>query len=352
MDKNRIRFGVIGCGQVAQLSHLPSIAALPQAELKAICDVRESVSKRVGEIFHVKHYVDYHKMIEEADLDAISICTPESSHVPVAVEILGKGINTLCEKPISNSITQAERLVQFEKKSKAKVMIAYMMRYDPGVKFVENMLTKKEIGKPYVANLTWFISDHIPLGGKSVFDRELENVCPNYATSKELISAPAEAESPPDVIPLYYILGYGCHLINLLRGLLGEVKEVVSAYIRERRDTFVTLSHVGGCVSNIVMTDGQRCDWKEQLQVQCDNGAVELEIPLLYKRGSARVKVHKNDGTFAPSLPYTYRYTEEYKDFIHRAQNGIAFKTDATDGLQDLKIIRKVIDMSQEKRVS
>jgi len=344
MGENRVKFGVIGCGQVAQMSHLPSITILKETELTAVCDVRESISRRIGQIYRVPHFTDFREMFEKSSLDAVSICTPEGSHVPITIEVLNRGINVLCEKPISNSVTQAERLVQIERNSKAKVMIAYMKRYDPGVMFVENLLASKEIGRPYVASLTWFISDHIPLGGKSVFDRELENVCPRHVYSKEAFRS--EFEIPEDALPQYYILGYGCHMINLLRGLLGEVKEVISAYIHEKRDTFVTLRHAGGCVSSIVITDGQRNDWKELLQIQCDDGAVELEIPFTYKRGSATVRVDRKEGTQSPSLPYTYRYVEEYKHFISCLNSGKSFKTGASDGLQDLKIIREIIDLS------
>src|SRR5919205_4036581 len=81
----RIRMGVAGCGEIAQIMHLPFLAELRDLfEVRAVCDISPGLVETVGDIFHVPHrYTSYADLIARDDVDAVAILTPD--HAPIAL---------------------------------------------------------------------------------------------------------------------------------------------------------------------------------------------------------------------------------------------------------------------------
>src|SRR5260370_33410365 len=96
----RIGIGVLGCGSIAHIAHLPSIAKTPQANLVSVCDVNEQTAKETAKKWGAKRwYTDYHKMLADTDdLDAVIIATPNNGHRNQAVSAARTGLNIIVEK--------------------------------------------------------------------------------------------------------------------------------------------------------------------------------------------------------------------------------------------------------------
>jgi len=350
-----MRFGVVGCGSIAQTVHLPVISALSNAKLEAVCDVYESVARQVGKKYDVRYFTDWNELMDEMDLDAVSICTPHDMHVPISVEALGRDINVLCEKPLSRSLLQARELVECEKRSKANLMVAYMWRYDPAIEFVENLFANKEIGQPLISDLTCFLSDRYPRGCESVDCRIMSSyfepvIHPN---EEERPSYDSQERVPGDAIIFSTTLGWMSHWGNLLRGLCGEVGEIVSARESEIggcRGGVVVIEHKGGSISSFTITDGPRDSWNTLLQMQCTQGGLEIEFPKHTRlRSPAFVKVHTKDRSYSPFLSFAYRYAAQYKHFISCLTDRKPFKTGAEDGLKDVEMLHSIANRLSEK---
>ena len=107
----RIRIGVVGCGLIAQMMHLPHLVELDELyELGAVCDVSPGALAFVGDRYGVaRRHRDWRDLLQEP-LDAVLIATP-GSHAPVALAALRAGKHVLTEKPMCYTLREADELV-------------------------------------------------------------------------------------------------------------------------------------------------------------------------------------------------------------------------------------------------
>ena len=88
----RIRIGVIGCGEIAQIMHLPFLTEMRDLfDMRAICDISPALVKQVGDAFHVPdRYTDYAELVTRDNLDAVAILAPDHAPVAIAAARAGK----------------------------------------------------------------------------------------------------------------------------------------------------------------------------------------------------------------------------------------------------------------------
>jgi predicted dehydrogenase len=132
---SRVRVGVLGCGMIAQLMHLPYLAELDDRfEIVALCDQAADLAGRVAERFGVKRtYEAFDDMLNDIpDLDAVVILNRD--HFASALTALDRGLHVFTEKPLCYTLAETERLVATSERTGAKLMVGYMKRYDGGVR--------------------------------------------------------------------------------------------------------------------------------------------------------------------------------------------------------------------------
>ena len=156
----KLNVAVIGCGNIS-VRHLDSIIALPYAKLVAVCDNKENRANDTAKKYGVKAYTDYLKMFEEEKLDAVHICLPHYLHVPVSCEAFKRGINVLCEKPMSIKYEDALYAVENAKEHNVKYSIIFQCRYNTASKLVKERITDGKLGKVKCGRitLTWYRPD-------------------------------------------------------------------------------------------------------------------------------------------------------------------------------------------------
>src|SRR3954454_18052674 len=130
----RLRIGVIGCGTVAQIMHLPYLHSLPDLfEIAALSDLSSALVQAMGKKYGVpaEHcYTGYQQMLL-ADIDAVLVLTA-GSHAPPVIAAIEAGKHVLVEKPLCFTLREADAIIAATAKHNVKVMVAYMKRYDPG----------------------------------------------------------------------------------------------------------------------------------------------------------------------------------------------------------------------------
>ena len=143
-----MRVGVIGLGQIALKAHLPGYAKAAGCQLTAIHSLREAHAKEVATEYLIPHiYKDWQKLLESDDVDAVSICTPNFTHVPIALKALREGKHVLVEKPMAMDRAGALELLKAAKKAKRVLMVHHNMRFDPAVRTAEKLFRQKTIGE-------------------------------------------------------------------------------------------------------------------------------------------------------------------------------------------------------------
>jgi predicted dehydrogenase len=129
-----LRVGVVGCGQIAQIMHLPYLTELPQFRVTAVCDLSSTVVETVGDRFGVPtRCTDFTELVRRDDIDAVAVLTLEHAEVAVAAAEAGKHL--FIEKPLGFSLAEAEQVIAAVERAGVTAMIGYMKRYDPGYEF-------------------------------------------------------------------------------------------------------------------------------------------------------------------------------------------------------------------------
>jgi predicted dehydrogenase len=134
----RVRFGIIGTGRIAS-AYAGVFAQSRNAELVAVYDVAPEVAAAFAGRFGVQAYDSYTKMVREAPLDAVLICTPPLWHEPIAVECMQLGCHVLCEKPLSIEAAAAKRMIEKAQSSGVVFTMASKFRY------VEDIVRAREL---------------------------------------------------------------------------------------------------------------------------------------------------------------------------------------------------------------
>ncbi|WP_416147940.1 Gfo/Idh/MocA family protein [Salipaludibacillus sp. HK11] len=144
-----LKVGVIGCGSIANFRHLPEYKAQKNVEIVAVCDIVESRVNQFAEKYGAKAYTNYQELLKDGEIDAVSVCTPNTLHAPMTIASLKAGKHVLCEKPMATSREEAEEMIEAAKKAGKQLMIAHNQRFVPSHKKARQLIASGEIGKIY-----------------------------------------------------------------------------------------------------------------------------------------------------------------------------------------------------------
>jgi predicted dehydrogenase len=130
-----IGVGVIGCGEVAQIIHLPPLHELRDLfSVTALCGVSASVLAGIGAMHQgARLYADYRQLVADPAVDAVPVGNPDAYHAQTVIAAVAAGKHVLLEKPIAVTIPDADAMIAAEAKAKTKVtvQVGYMRRYAP-----------------------------------------------------------------------------------------------------------------------------------------------------------------------------------------------------------------------------
>ncbi|MBS7288063.1 MAG: Gfo/Idh/MocA family oxidoreductase, partial [Candidatus Freyarchaeota archaeon] len=144
-----IGVGVIGVGSWGR-QHARNFASIEKARLVAVCDVKEENARKVGEEYGVNWYVDVDSLLKREDIDAVSICTPTSTHFELAAKSILSGKHVFVEKPMTSNIEEALKLIEYVEEQGVFLMVGFIERFNPGVSRVIKVLEDGIIGNPVV----------------------------------------------------------------------------------------------------------------------------------------------------------------------------------------------------------
>jgi len=132
---NKTNIALIGCGFLGQ-RHLKTLHALKnKANIVAICDHHLEHAKALHWQYHVPVVQDYREITEP--LDAVSICTPTTTHFEIASYFLNKGINTFVEKPITFNLQEADELIRLAEQKNLKLQVGHVERFNSAFTAIE-----------------------------------------------------------------------------------------------------------------------------------------------------------------------------------------------------------------------
>ena len=153
----KLRYGIIGTGNIAMTKHLPGYAALADdVEIVAACDINEDSLKAAKEKYHIQYiFTDYHKLLKSEDIDFVSVCLPNYLHNPVSIEAMRSGKHVHCEKPMAMNHKQAEEMRMVKDETGKILMIGLNNRFTGESQFVKRYIDEGNIGGIYHVKCGW-----------------------------------------------------------------------------------------------------------------------------------------------------------------------------------------------------
>lgn len=138
-----LKIGLVGVGGISGV-HIPAWDSMEDAELVAICDIRPERMEKYPE---KRHYENIDEMLEKEEFDILDICLPTFLHYEVALKAIKKGINVLCEKPLSLEPAEITALYSAAEENNVKVMAAQVLRFWYEYEILKNIYETEKYGK-------------------------------------------------------------------------------------------------------------------------------------------------------------------------------------------------------------
>ena len=347
----KIRFAYVGCGFVAQTIHIPNFRAQPDCDFVALAEARPGLGRRVADRYRIpKVYTSHEQIAADPDIEAVGVSAPYALQGRIAEDLIRAGKHVFMEKPMAVTLARAESLVAAVRQGSARLMVAYMKRYDPG-----NLLLKRhldgwrqsgEAGRLLLARNHGF-------GGNWVYAAD-----PNvpFDTSDE--AAPPSPDEYPDWLPESLrgsYLGYlqqWTHNINLLRFFLDDTEgqaRVATVQLDPDGMTGLVVLDIGGHRAVVESGYTRFHGWEEHTQIYFEGGWLRTAAPnLMHKETSATVEIYRAGQEGRPPqqiqefAPPAWSYREEAKHFLHALRTGEPFGSPAQDTLHDVRLFEDI----------
>jgi predicted dehydrogenase len=141
-----IMTGVIGCGHWGP-NHVRAFGSLPGSRVEAVADLDENRLRQIHRLYPtVRCELDYRRLLEDPDIDAVVVATPVGSHYKLVKEALLAGKHVLCEKPLTDSSESGEELVELAREKDLLLMIGHVFLFNPGIVKLKELIDADELG--------------------------------------------------------------------------------------------------------------------------------------------------------------------------------------------------------------
>ncbi len=142
-----IRLGIIGTGGMAH-SHASAFGDIDGVDITAVCDLDEERAVRFADRYEIPSvYIDSGRLIADADVDAVSIVTPDDSHASIALASVGAGLHTLCEKPIATTVSDAVEMSRAAREAGVVNMVNFTYRRSSALYAARRILERGSLGR-------------------------------------------------------------------------------------------------------------------------------------------------------------------------------------------------------------
>jgi len=146
MSEGSLRIAAVGLGYWGP-NLARNFSAIPGCELAWLCDASEEARGRVGAAFpRARLTGDLDEVVADPTLDAVALATPVATHADLAVRVLGAGKHCFVEKPLAQTVGDAERAVVAAEASGRVLMVGHLLEYHPGVQQLKQLTESGELG--------------------------------------------------------------------------------------------------------------------------------------------------------------------------------------------------------------
>ncbi|MEQ1554217.1 MAG: Gfo/Idh/MocA family oxidoreductase [Ferruginibacter sp.] len=324
-----LTFAIIGCGRIAQ-RHAEQILKI--GKLVAVCDIDAKRANEMALKYGANAYDNIENLLlQEYDIDVISICTPNGLHATHTILALQANKHVLCEKPLSINVADAKKMILEAKKADKKLFVVKQNRYNPPIAFLKKIIAENKLGQIYSFQINCF------------WNRPVEYYT-SWKGTKELDGGTLFTQFS--------------HFIDLLYWLLGNVKEVKATAKNHAHPTIqfedngaVIFEMVNGAIGTLNYTVNSFAKNMEgSITIFAEKGTVKVGGQYLNE-----LEYFSVNGIETPNLPlgnpangYGFyqgsmsNHDKVYTNLVLALQNDKHEFANGDDGLKTVEIIEKI----------
>ena len=354
-----MRVGVVGCGLVAQVMHLPYLWELrDRFDVVALCDLSPAVLRFAGESFpDARRFRDWEDLVAEA-LDAVLVLTP-GSHAPVAIAAAQAGTHAFVEKPMCFSADEGREMVQAAEAGGVRLMVGYMKRYDPAYERLLAALprelrlvrvtTLESPLEPYVAHYPLVRPDDLPA-----------ELVAHLADDDERRIGAAIGSDDPALRRAYraVLLDSMVHELNAVRGLLGEPDELEWATVWGEPTGVAAAFRFGATEAVFTWVDLPGiARYQGELAFFAADERATLSFPSPFLRSMPTELVREGGVPGSPTswravetVSYEEAFKRELVEFHAAITEDREPRTPGADGLRDVALCQSIVRAVVEER--
>ena len=355
-----VRVGIIGCGEVSQVIHIPTLSHLSDLyRITYLCDVSDNALEHSrGKIIGsnpVKTTRDPVELCSSPDVDVVLVVNSDEYHVEHTVLGLEHNKTVFVEKPMALNERDVDRIIEAEKKSEGTVMVGYMRRYAAG--FIDALKETGGLDKIFYARVRDIIGPNsIFVSQSGTFPKRFTDLRPEDTKEKDAKAADMleQGLTKDNGIPvnndtnrMWRLLGgLGSHDLSVMREALGMPTSVLGASLGYPFWN-VLFQYPGFCVSYESGIDNvPRFD--AHLEIYSMTKSVRVQYDTPYVKGlPVTMHIRENDnGAYKETVvrrTYEDPYTLEMKELYELVVNRKPVKTTAQDAANDLKIFQMIM---------
>jgi predicted dehydrogenase len=351
----RIRIGVVGCGLIAQVMHLPHLAQLSDRfELVSVCDLSQTRARGCAERYGARSSHQRWEELLAQPLDAVLVATT-GDHAPVAIAAAQAGLHVFVEKSMALCSRDAERMIAAAQRAGVTLMVGTMKRYDPAYERLAELLpsvsdlrlitvtTLEAPIRPYVA--------HLPLiRGDDDISAELEAL--ERSEHEPIDAAVGDADEQTRGVYREVLLNTLVHELNMLGGLFGAPTEIRSASLAPECVGINMRFGEAECHLSWVLLPGIT-SYRQELACYAPDQRLMLEFPspFLANMPSRLLAEGGEPGTAhswrrAEIVSFDEAFRRELVEFGDCIATGRQPRTSGADGLRDMRVAEAIARVS------
>lgn len=358
-----IKLGVIGLGEVSQLMHLPILQDLcDKYQVTAVSDVSPSLVQFIQKKYHIERgYLSAAELIEQADIDAVLILSPDQYHGEYAARALKAGKHVFVEKPVTLCGGELQELIELKKQYPDQtVMVGYMRRYAGAFlkakEIIENNPHKTEYlrFRDIICEGPFYIGQTRPIFYPG--DVPADVIQEGGKRRREHLDRAIGADATDAQRVTYQMMtGLGCHSFSAVRELFGLPKKIHSVTTAAGGEQVVIVMEFDGFLGVYELVNNQdivQFDAAIEIFQKNRKLLVKYETPYIrYQPMTLQVTESGEKETITINYGPDYRdaFQTELNLFAECIETGIQPKTVLEDALDDFKLFEEIVKIMGEQ---
>jgi predicted dehydrogenase len=358
-----LKIGVVGGGLVAQAEHLPYLSALrDQFTLTSLAEPSQTVREALGARYGIPNLHADHRALHDDGLDAIVVCSPAGTHAQVVIEALDAGLHVFVEKPMCNTLDDADAIIAARDRAKRIVQVGTMKRYDPAVEAMLDNLPGDASALRYVSVIVndpefdpYFEPGDIVRGNDVPRDLIDETRRGEAAQVEHAVGAGDE-----DTVRAFSesFLGSMLHDLNVVHGALERLGETLPTEVvagdwwNEGRAVYGALRLQNGSRADLSWVQLlPTFEYREQIVLMFDDEVHELHFPSpwLKQHPTTYRRSSRNGRTDDIRIVNAYdeSFARELRHFHSCIVDGTPCRTPPENGRLDIDVLTKMFHLSR-----